>query len=144
MILLDTNVLSELMRPRPRATITKWLDERLEGTVWISTITLAEIQFGIAILPEGHKRTDLAERAAELFSWFEATTASFDALAAREFALVAAERRKRGRPIDHPDAQVAAIALSMGCILATMNTKDFEGIDGLNVVDPSITLARVP
>ena len=137
MILLDTNVLSELMRPQPRANITKWLDECIEGDVWVCTITHAEILYGIALMAEGPKRADLSVRAEELFSWFAMTTASFDALAAREFALLAAGRRKRGRPIDHPDAQIAAIALSMGCTLATLNAKDFEGIDGLTVVDPS-------
>lgn len=137
MILLDTNVLSELMRPQPRTSIATWLDERLESDVWICTITHAEILYGIAVMPDGRRRADLRVRAEELFSWFELTTASFDALAAREFALLGAARKKLGRPINHPDAQIAAIALSLGCTLATLNARDFEGIDGLNVVDPS-------
>lgn len=136
MILLDTNVVSELMKPSRDRRVIRWLDAQRESDLMTSAVTIAEIRLGIALLPDGKRRADLAERADATFELLAATTVSFDALAAKQYAAIVAARRKRGRPIGYPDAQIAAIAVSAGLTLATRNSGDFADIDGLTLVDP--------
>jgi toxin FitB len=136
MILLDTNVLSELMRPRPNPAVVAWVDAH-SVEACISAITIAEIGLGIALLPQGQRREALASAARRMFvEDFAGRCLAFDATAAERYTEVVAERRGRGRPITTQDAQIAAIALANGMALATRNSGDFEEITGLPLVDP--------
>lgn len=137
MILLDTNVLSELMRPAPDPYVVRWLDAQPEWDVWISAITVAEIRLGISLLPDGSRKKLLLGLAEQMFQEdFVDRCLPFDYDAAVEYALVVPERNQLGHPISVEDAQIAAIAKTAGLTLATRNTKDFSGISGLKVVNP--------
>lgn len=137
MILLDTNVISELMRPMPDPRVIGWLDAQPDAEVWISAVTVAEIRLGIALLPEGRRRSLLLELAEKMFQEeFGDQCLPFDCEAGREYASIIAERNLQGRPSSVEDAQIAAVALSSGLILATRNTKDFSGIAGLELINP--------
>ena len=137
MILLDTNVLSELMRPRPEPRVVDWLDVFPEWDVWISAITVAEIQLGIALLNDGSRKSALADLAEEMFREdFQGRCLPFDYHAAAEYAMIVSDRSRTGRPISVEDAQIAAIARTADLSLATRNTKDFERIRGLELVNP--------
>ena len=137
MILLDTNVLSGLMRPRPDPNVVRWLDAWPEWEVWISAVTLAEIRLGISILPAGKRKELLMSLAEQMFQDdFPGRCLPFDCEAAGEYALIVSERNRQGHPISVEDAQIAAIARTAGLILATRNTKDFSDITGLKLVDP--------
>lgn len=140
MILLDTNVLSELMRPRPNPTVVAWVDAHT-AEAWVSATTRAEIELGIALLPEGKRREAIASAARQMFEEdFVGRCLPFDGLAAERFAQLVADRRQRGRPITTQDAQIAAIALANAMPLATRNLGDFEAIAGLVLVDPWSTI----
>ena len=137
MILLDTNVLSELMRPMPDPKVVRWLDAWPEWDVWICAVTVAEIRLGISLLPAGKRKELLLDLAEQMFQEdFPDRCLPFDCEAAFEYALIVAERNRQGRPISVEDAQIAAIAGTAGLALATRNTKDFSGVKGLNLVDP--------
>ena len=137
MILLDTNVLSELMRPMPDPNVVRWLDAWLEWDVWISAVTVAEIRLGISLLPAGKRKELLLNLAEQMFQEdFPYRCLPFDCEAAREYALIVSERNRQGHPISVEDAQIAAIAGTAGLSLATRNTKDFSNITGLQLVDP--------
>ena len=137
MILLDTNVLSELMRPSPEPQVVRWLDARSELDVWISAVTVAEIRLGIALLPEGKRQKLLFDIADQMFQEdFFDQCLPFDCEAALQYALIVAERNRQGRPVSVEDAQIAAIARTAGFALATRNAKDFSGIGGLDLINP--------
>jgi len=136
MILLDTNVLSELMRSAPEEAVLGWIDTYPASEFYISAVTKAEIELGIALLPDGRRKTDLETAAGLMFEEFPSRCLPFDSMAASKYAVVVARRSRTGRPISVEDAQTAAIALSRGMTLATRNTRDFELIDGLTVVNP--------
>lgn len=136
MILLDTNILSELMRPAPEPAVEQWLAAQPDASVFISAITEAELRYGAALLPTGKRRTALvAEIEAMLEEIFGGRILPFDSSAAQAFAVLASERRQAGRPISQADAQVAAVARSRGASLATRNVEDFEGC-GIEVINP--------
>lgn len=136
-VLLDTNVLSELMREHPDAGVLDWFAQNTLSIMSTSTINQAEILTGIALLPTGKRRTALAEAAEQMFEQdFAGHCLAFDAAAAKNYALIVATRTRRGQPISTEDAQIAAIALATGLTVATRNTKDFENIDGLALADP--------
>lgn len=137
MILLDTNVISELAKREPNARVAKWLDENEAEGLWTSAITVAEIRTGLAELPDGKRKTELTQLIDELFERFGRSIVSFDEFAADQYAKIVSERRKRGRPIQPFDAMIASIAVIHGLDVATLNTKDFEKIDGLKLIDPS-------
>jgi hypothetical protein len=137
MILLDTNVVSDLCKPEPNTRIQKWLDDQRPRLITVSSLTIAELAVGLALLPEGKKKVHLTRLTEALIVRFGRSSLPFDAVAARQFAGVWVSRRRRGRPIEIFDAQIAAVAIATGCTLATLNTKDFEGIEGLKVVDPA-------
>lgn len=137
MILLDTNVLSELMRQSPEPKVLQWLDSRPESEVWISAVTVAEIRLRIALLPEGKRKKLLASLAEAMFQdEFSDCCLPFDFSAAAEYASIVASRTRRGHSISVEDAQIAAIARTGGLTLATRNTKDFLGIEALLLVNP--------
>jgi predicted nucleic acid-binding protein len=137
MILLDTNVLSELMRPGPNENVVRWMDALPGDDIWISAVTVAEIRLGLALLPEGRRKHLLTALAEEMFrEEFSEKCLPFDYQAAGEYAKIVSTRSRQGRPITVEDAQIAAIAISSGLELATRNTSDFMGIEGLNLINP--------
>ena len=139
MILLDTNVLSELMKPAPEADVVRWVDDQLVNTLYISAITRAEIELGIALLPEGRRKQQIADTAQQMFTQFSGRCLVFGETAAVQYGQLVAARTKNGRPITVEDAQIAAIALAGGLRLATRNEKDFADIPGLVLVNPWFT-----
>jgi predicted nucleic acid-binding protein len=136
MIILDTNVLSEVMRPAPSVRVLEWLAKESALTVFTTTIAMAEILYGIELLQKGRRRAALTSAAEAMFEEaFAGRILSFDNDAARAFPKIAAARRGSGRPITRFDAQIAAIARSRGAAIATRNTGDFEEC-GVTVVNP--------
>ena len=136
-ILLDTNVLSELMRPKPAAEVLDWFNQQQNARYFVSAITRAEILLGIALLPAGKRRDSLALAAEQMFNEdFAGQILPFDGNCAAEYALLVAERTRHGHSISTEDGQIAATALSHDLSLATRNGKDFKGIEGLAVLDP--------
>ncbi|MDR1726553.1 MAG: type II toxin-antitoxin system VapC family toxin [Acidobacteriota bacterium] len=136
MIVLDTNVLSEVSKSEPEEKVIAWLDAQDVPTLCTTTITQAEIFLGIALMPDGKRKKHLAVRYEELFSKHVfGRLFPFDAAAAKMYAGICAARRTSGKPISVIDAQIAAICLARGAILATRNTKDFAGV-GLECVNP--------
>ena len=137
MTILDTNVLSEAMTPTPSANVTAWMaEQRLSQELYLTTITVAEILYGIELLPQGKRRDKLhAEAEATFAEDFAERILPFDWDAARMFAKIAAARHAQGRPIAEFDAQIAAVARSHGAALATRNTSDFEGC-GVRLINP--------
>jgi toxin FitB len=135
MIILDTNVVSELMRPKPSQGVLAWLQRHSGNDVYTTAITVAEIQYGIARLPAGRRRDALLQAASEIFAAFPGQVLSFDLAAAGAYADVVAHRDSIGNPIDGFDAQIAAICRTHAATLATRNVKDFADT-GVDIVDP--------
>lgn len=135
MIVLDTNVVSELMRPEPAPAVVAWLRQRSDLGLHTTTVTVAEIRYGIARLPEGRRRESLRRAADEIFAAFPRQILSFDLPAANAYVDVVSGRENAGNPIDGFDAQIAAICRSRAATLATRNTKDFTDT-GLVLVNP--------
>ena len=137
MLILDTNVISETMLPAPSPQVLAWWSQQCKsGELHVTTVTVAEILFGIEILPRGKRHAKLLAEAEAMFSEdFAGRILPFDEDAARAFPQVAASRRGQGRPIAEFDAQIAAIARSRGAALATRNVADFEGC-GVRLVNP--------
>ena len=136
MILLDTNVLSELMKPAPEPTVVQWLDAQLDSQVFLPAITKAEIELGIALLPNGKRKDTFTRLASALFDEFRNRILPFDAGAASYYANLVATARKTGRTISVEDAQIAAITQANRLTLATRNTRDFEFIPDLLLINP--------
>lgn len=136
MIVLDTNVVSELMKPLPSAIVLQWVASRDGMSLYTTSVTQAEILHGVLSLPTGRRRKAIEAAAEAMFKEdFAGRVLAFDSEAARPYAEVVGERRRRGRPISQFDAQIAAIARAAGATLATHNLKDFEHC-GIGVVDP--------
>lgn len=136
MIILDTNVLSALMRTSPDVAVVAWLDRQPAESIWITSLTVFEARFGLALLPSSRKRLAL-ERAFEtvLEEDLANRILDFDAEAAAAAARLAAQRRRAGRTADFRDTLIAGIAQARRATIATRNTKHFEGLD-VPVVDP--------
>ncbi|MGA1286683.1 MAG: type II toxin-antitoxin system VapC family toxin [Rubrivivax sp.] len=129
MILLDTNVLSALMQREPEPAVVAWLDAQGAESVWISSVTLFEARYGIALLPEGQRRTRLEHELDQLVqAEFGQRVLVFDAQAARQAALLAARRKAQGRNVDVRDTWIAGVALAHGATLATRNTRHFDDL----------------
>lgn len=136
MILLDTNIISELMRPKPQPAVVQWLNNQDALDVYISAITIAEIEYGLKVLPEGQKRWGLKQK----FDWliaqgFSERVLDFTSEAALHYADIMAYRRSLGLPMSVPDGQIAALTRLKRFTLATRNVKDFEDC-GLMLVNP--------
>ena len=136
MVVLDTNVVSEIMREDPHAGVLVWLDERPTRELFVTAVTEAEVRTGIAYLPAGKRRSGIAEAAERAFgSLFGGRVLPFDSKAARAYAEIAAARRAAGRPVSQADGQIAAITRSRRMALATRNVRDFAGM-GIDLIDP--------
>jgi predicted nucleic acid-binding protein len=127
MIILDTNILSELMRTKPSARVLAWIARQPEAEFCTTSITEAEIFYGIEVLPKGKRREHLTAAAEAVFTEdFSGRVYGFDSAAARAFSKIASSRRTSGRPIRHADAQIAAIAKTKRAKVATRDVKGFE------------------
>ena len=136
MIILDTNVLSELMRPTPSPRVVAWVAKQPAAELSTTSITEAEVFYGIELLTKGKRREGLLAAAEAMFGEdLAGRVFGFESDAARVFSRIAAHRRALGRPISHADAQIAAIAQVRGARLATRNVTDFEDC-GVDAVDP--------
>lgn len=136
MIVLDTNVLSALMQQQPDAQVVAWLDKQPAESIWISSITLFEARYGLALLAAGQRKSLLQERFDQLLQDdLQNRVLLFDANAATQAAQVAAERKTRGRPVDMRDTFIAGIALARRATLATRNTRHFDDLS-VPVVNP--------
>lgn len=136
MIILDTNVVSELMRPRPLPGVVAWLDRQVGATLHLTTITLAEIRFGIAALPAGQRRDALGEAFEHrIRPLFGTRVLDFDEPASSAYAEIRADVRERGIAISDVDAMIAAIALANRFSVATRDVAPFEAA-GIRVIDP--------
>jgi toxin FitB len=135
MIVLDTNVYSELKGRTYSDHLLRWLDGFSLSAVYLTTITVAETHFGLALLPEGARRAKLTETYARLEAEFAERILTFSTAAAHHYGAISARRHLAGRQIETKDAMIAAICLTHGATLATRNTKDFLGLD-LPLVNP--------
>lgn len=135
MIVLDTDVVSEAMKPEPNADLRAWLNDQAAETLYLSSVTLAELLFGIRALPAG-KRKNLLDRAlSELLDLFEDRILPFDTVAARHYADLAVMAKNGGRGFPTPDGYIAAVASSRGFMVASRDTSPFEAA-GLAVINP--------
>jgi len=134
-IILDTNVVSEAMKPEPQPRVQAWLDQQVAETLYLSSVTVAELGFGIAVLPDGRRKTLLAEAVEGLLALFPGRVPPFDLDAARAYAQLAARARAQGRGFPTPDGYIAAIAASRGFIVASRDTAPFEAA-GVEVINP--------
>ncbi|HYY88056.1 MAG TPA: type II toxin-antitoxin system VapC family toxin [Chloroflexota bacterium] len=134
MIVVDTNVVSELMRPSPSAVVVGWM-RRNDSQLYTTSITLAEIRYGIERLADGRRKELLRSTAEEVFADFTERVLPFDAEAAVAYATIVSDRDRAGRPIDGFDAQIASICRAHRAALATRNAKDFQDT-GIDVIDP--------
>lgn len=136
MIVLDTNVLSEMMRPDPDSTVAAWISARPANSLFTTTVTQAEILYGAKLLPSARRRSRLEAAVNEMFATdFAGRVLTFDQAAAQAYAEIAAARRRAGRPMAQFDAQIAAIARSRDADVATRNVADFERC-GIGVINP--------
>lgn len=135
MIVLDTNVVSEAMKPEPDAAVQAWLNEQVAETLYLSSVTLAELLFGIGALPAGRRKALLARALDGLMQLFRDRVLPFDTDAARRYAELAVMARAGGRGFPIPDGYIAAIAMSRGFIVASRDTAACEAA-GVPVINP--------
>ncbi len=135
MIILDTNVASELMKPFPAPVVRDWVRARRGNELYTTSITLAEIRYGIKRLPAGRRRDLLEVTADDVFAAFKDQVLPFDATAAAHYSIIVTHREHAGLPIDGFDAQIASICRAHNAALATRNCKDFYDT-GIDVLDP--------
>jgi hypothetical protein len=135
MILLDTNIVSEAMKPEPRPSVRDWLDAQAAETLFLSSVTIAELMFGIGALPRGKRKDRLAATLDGVMELFEPRILPFDTQAARRYADLAVKARKAGKGFPTPDGYIAAIAAAHGFAVASRDTAAFTAA-GLTVIDP--------
>jgi len=135
MIVLDTNVVSEAMKPEPDAAVRSWLNEQVAETLYLSSVTLAELPFGIRALPAGKRKNMLDRALAELLELFKDRVLPFDTDAARHYADLAVIAKSSGRGFPTPDGYIAAIAASRGFMVASRDTSPYEAA-GVAVINP--------
>lgn len=135
MILLDTNVVSEAMKPEADEAVRAWLDEQAAETLYLSSVTVAELMFGIGALPDGKRKDKLADAVEGVMGLFADRILPFDTDAARHYAELAVKARAAGKGFPTPDGYIAAIAASRGFVVATRDTSAFDAA-GLEVIDP--------
>ena len=135
MIVLDTNVLSALMRPAPDANVIDWLDRQPQSSIWTTSITVFEIRFGLQIMAAGKRRSALLQAFDMLLEKLDHRVAGFDIAAAQQSAALMASRHKKGRPVDLRDTMIGGIVLANHATLATRNTPHFDDI-GAALINP--------
>lgn len=136
MIVLDTNVVSETMRPAPERRVIDWLNRQEITTLHLTSISLAELRFGIACLEPGRRREDLEARLGRMLAQvFPGRVLGFTEEAAREYATRMAEARRRGLSVGFADGAIGAIAAAAGCVVASRDVAPFEAL-GISVIDP--------
>lgn len=136
MIILDTNVVSEPLKPEPDPNVLNWLDAHDSATFYITTINLAELLAAVEVMPSGRRRVALEQALSrEVVALFEGRVLSFDAKAAEAFAKIAASAQAQGIPIGFADCAIAAIARARGFAVASRNVRDFKGT-GVEIIDP--------
>lgn len=141
MILLDTNVVSEIMKIAPSANVLKWLNDQSSSAVHVSAVTVGEIEYGLRILADGRRRLQLKEKFEQFIALaFAQRVLGYDEAAARLYGEIMGWRKELGRPMSVPDGQIAAIARCHGLSVATRNTGDFQecGVDLVNPFDPEL------
>jgi toxin FitB len=135
MILLDTNVLSEPLKSKPFPKVIEWLDSQAAETLHLSTVSYAELRFGILRLPDGKRKNDLAVKVEQVLNLFKDRTLNFDLEAAEHLAQILTRTEKIGRKTPAPDAYIAAIAMARGFAVATRNVDHFQDT-GVSVIHP--------
>jgi predicted nucleic acid-binding protein len=135
MIVLDTNVISEAMKPQPEGAVLRWLDEQAAETLYLSSVTIAELLFGIGALADGRRKHGLAATLEGLLGLFEGRVLPFDLEAARHYADLAVAARSAGKGFPTPDGYIAAIAASRGFAVATRDVSAFAAA-GVRVIAP--------
>ena len=135
MIVLDTNVVSEAMKATPNPVVLAWLDEQAAETLYLSSVTLAELLFGIGVLPAGRRKEALTQMLDGLLALFEDRVLAFDTAAARRYADLTVTARAAGKGFPTPDGYIAAIAKARGFTVATRDVAPFKAV-GLNVINP--------
>lgn len=137
MILLDTNVISEAIKPDPDPNVSKWLDAQAAETVFLSSVTIAELLFGVGALPRGKRKDRLNAAIEAVFDLFADRIWTFDILAAKRYADLAVAARAKGRGFPTPDGYIAAIAAAHGATVASRDPSAFQAA-GLPVINPWI------
>jgi predicted nucleic acid-binding protein len=135
MTIVDTNVISEIMKPQPSTTVDGWMASRPAQELFTTSVTKAEILYGIEIMPQGKRRDSLEHAARRMFEYLAGRILPFDDEAAPIYAEIVASRRRSGRQIGQSDAQIAAIARLHNCSLATRNVEDFADC-GIALINP--------
>lgn len=135
MIVLDTNVVSEAMKPEPHRAVRAWLNDQAAETLYLSSVALAELLFGIGALPAGKRKDMLAQALDGLVGLFRDRVLPFDVDAARRYAELAVTAKTSGRGFPTPDGYIAAIAASRGFIVASRDTPPYEAV-GVSVINP--------
>lgn len=135
MVLLDTNVISEAMKPQPHLSVRDWLDAQAVETLFLSSVTVAELLFGIGALPRGKRKDNLTAALEGMMDLFGPRILPFDTNAARRYADLAVKARTAGRGFPTPDGYIAAIAAAHGFAVASRDTSAFNAA-GLTVIDP--------
>jgi predicted nucleic acid-binding protein len=135
MIILDTNVLSALMRQEPERRVVAWLDRQAQSSIWTTSVTVLEVRFGLQIMAVGRRRKLLNEAFEKALAIIGQRVANFDAAAAEQASNLMAERHKKGRPVDLRDTMIAGIALAQRAVLATRNAAHFEDT-AIPLLDP--------
>ena len=135
MILLDTNVVSEAMKPAPHRGVLDWLDAQAAETLYLSSVTVAELMFGIGALPDGRRKANLAAAVEGVLELFAGRVLPFDTQAARLYGELAVKARAAGKGFPTPDGYIAAIAAAHGLAVASRDTSAFEAA-GLRVINP--------
>lgn len=136
MILLDTNIISEMMKPIPNTFVKEWINRQEITQLFVSTFTIAEISYGLNALPEGHRRQDLEQAFNKAIQEaFENRILTFNESAAHHYGKIMSDRKKLGQPLGVPDGQIAAIAIAHQAAVATRNIRDFFNC-GLQLINP--------
>ena len=138
MFLLDTNVLSELMKAQANGNVLTWLDQQLDSDLFYCVVSKAEIEWGIAKLPIGKRKQQLLDSAKILFEFFDKRCLAYECQAANAYVDIVQGAKTAGRPMSTEDMLIAAIAQANKAVLVTRNITDFEALGGLDLVNPWI------
>lgn len=136
MIVLDSNVISEILKPEPDPNVLRWLNRQVPDTLFITAVTIAENLFGVEAMPDGRRKDVLRVAYEELYANFQGRVLPYDEPAARQYSTIAAQARRAGRGFPAPDGYIAAIAAARGMYVATRDTGPYLAVPRLKVIDP--------